>query len=255
LCRLVSSFAVLVAAGSPLAGCGGSGADPPVATTSAAATASTPSASRPLTKTRATEYARGVNLRAADLPAMRASSPGGEGKAPTRSDAELARCDGGVSAAVRVIDRSSPTFASSVGGENEHIHSDVEVMPTQALAERHNAAQTSRRGLECLARFIPTALAKRNTAHLHYGPIEISRLPNPLPGVHGSFAIEVTTTILGVPAQVAATPPRVFIDALGFLSGASEIALTAVGFPEPVGIEGEQRLVSLLYSRAGEHKL
>lgn len=148
-----------------------------------------------------------------------------------------------------------PTFTASAEGENEEIHSAIEVLPTQAVAARHNAAQVSPRGLRCIRYFIPASLAKSDTRRLHYGPVALSHLPNPLPGVAGSFAIEITTSVLGVPSQIAATPPHVYIDVLGFISGTSEINLTAVGFPEPVPEEAEQRLVSLLYTRAQANKL
>jgi hypothetical protein len=74
-------------------------------------------------------------------------------------------------------------------------------------------------------------------------------------GVAGSLAVEITTSAVGVPSQIAATPSHVYIDVLGFISGASEIDLTAVGFPHPVPAEAEQRLMSLLYTRAQAHKL
>jgi len=252
--RLVGTGLAIVAAGGVLAGCGENNAP---------AASATQSGSAPITKAQATAYAQAVNLRAADLPEMNAGKPEHEGKAPTRLELALARCDGELNPQRRVLNRVSPTFTTftegeDVGeGEDEHeeIHSSVEVLPTVTIAAEHNAAQISPRGLNCIRRLIPAAFAKSNTRRLHYGPVTLHHLPNPLPDVPGSFAVEITTSVLGVPSQIAATPPHVYIDILGFLSDAAEINLTATGFPEPVGEEAEQRLISVLYTRAQANKL
>ena len=246
LLRLAVTGLVIVATGGVLAGCG---------TTGTSGVLARQDTGTPITKAQATAYAHAINLRAADLPEMNASSPEHERKAPTHAELELARCDGELNPELRVIDRASPTFTASAEEENEEIHSSVEVLPTQAVAARHNAAQVSPRGLRCIRHFIPASIAKHNTRRLHYGPVTLSHLPNPLPGVAGSFAVEITTSVIGIPSQIAATPPHVYIDVLGFISGTSEINLTAVGFPEPVPEEAEQRLVSLLYTRAQANKL
>jgi hypothetical protein len=241
----------LVAVGGVLAGCGGNNAP---------AASATQSVSAPITKAQAAAYAHAVNLRASDLPDMDVSKPEHEEKAPTHTGLQLARCAGELDPLPRVLARSSPRFTSPVEeGEEEQakevISSSVEVLPTPAVAAEHNAAQISPRGLNCIRRYIPASLAKGNTRRLHYGPVTIHRLHNPLPGVAGSFAVEITTSVIGVPSQIAATPPHVYIDVLGFISGACEINLDAVGFPQPVPEEAEQRLMSVLYSRAETNKL
>jgi hypothetical protein len=241
---------VAVLACSALAGCG-SGDTAAVLAPSAAGGA--------ITKAQAVVYARAVNLRATDLPRMNASSPEHEGKAPTRLELALAHCDGEQNPTHRVLNRVSPTFTSPTEdeGESEHeeIHSSVEVLPTPAIAARHNEAQISPHGLECIRHFIPAAFAKSDTRRLRYGPVTLQHLPNPLPDVPGSFAVRIATSVLGIPSQIAATPPHVYIDILGFLAGASEINLTATGFPEPVAEEAEQHLITTLYNRAQTNKL
>jgi len=129
-----------------------------------------------------------------------------------------------------------------------------ESISSTSSAAQHNAAQISPRGLACIKRFIPVSLAKTNTRRLRYGPVTLTHLPNPLPGVPGSFAVQITTSVIGIPSQIAATPPHVYIDVLGFIAGASEINLTATGFPEPVPEEAEQRLISVLYARTQANK-
>jgi hypothetical protein len=239
----------LVAVGGVLVGCGANNAP---------AASATQSVSAPITKAQARAYARAVNLRATDLPGMNASKPEHEGNAPTRLELALARCDGELNPQLRVLNRVSPTFTASTEdedeGEHEEIHSAVEILPTETIAAKHNADQISPRGLDCIRRYIPAAFAKSNTRRLHYGPVTVRHLPNPLPDVAGSFAVEITTSVIGVPSQIAATPPHVYLDILGFLSGASEINLTATGFPEPVPEEAEQRLISVLYARTQANK-
>jgi hypothetical protein len=253
-----------LAAGGALAGCGGGGSS---STASAlapggggTATALVPGGGT-VTKAQAAAYAQAVNLRATDLPRMDAGKPEHESEAPTRLALELARCDGALNPQIRVLNRASPTFTvSSEGegeneGEHEQIHSSVEVLPTQAIAAKNNAAQLSPHGLECIRSLIPAAIANSDTRSVRYGSVTLRHLPNPLPGVPGSFAIEIAMSVLGAPSQLAATPPHVYIDILGFLSGAGEINLGGIGFPKPVAQATEQRLIETLYSRAQANKL
>ena len=79
-------------------------------------------------------------------------------------------------------------------GEHEEIHSSIEVLPTPTIAAKHNAAQISPRGLDCIKRFFPAAFAKKDTRRLYAtGRSPSSRLSNPLPDVPGSFAIRIAT--------------------------------------------------------------
>jgi hypothetical protein len=263
LFRLAVMGIATLAAGGVLAGCGGGGGTASALApggSSGTATALVPGGGT-VTKAQAAAYAQAVNLRATDLPRMEAGKPEHEGKAPSRLEFELARCDGALNPQIRVLNRVSPTFTpSSEGegeneGEHEQIHSSVEVLPTQAIAAKNNAAQLSPHGLDCTRSLIPAAIANSDTRSVRYGSVTLRHLPNPLPGVPGSFAIEITMNVLGVPSQLAATPPHVYIDILGFLSGASEINLGAIGFPKPVTEATEQRLTETLYSRAHANKL
>lgn len=230
-----------------LLGCGGSG---PAATVPVNA-----STSPPITRAQAASYAHAVNLRAADLPGMSVTSPERESPRPTRSDREADHCVANVNPDLSVAKINSAKFAGAVEAQHEGIYSNVEVMPTVTLAARNNAANRSQRALSCAARFITKQLDKSNRARVHYGPIKITRLPGPLPGVHGSFGVRIDVAILGVPAAIEPTEPHLYIDSLGFLSGASEIALIAVAFPQPVSEEVDARLISLLHSRAEAHRL
>jgi hypothetical protein len=247
--KRVSALALgiaVTAVGSGLSGCVGG-----TAATSLQVTA----ASSPITKAQATAYARAVNLQPVDLPGMQVASPEMESPPPMRLGREEERCVGDVGPDLLVARIRSATFTGTVAPEHEQIRSAIEVMPTAALAARNYAANASQRAISCTARFLPRLLAKSSRARVRYGHFTVTRLPNPMPGVNGSFGFRVEATILGVPAALEPTPPHLYVDAFGFLAGAAEVNLIATAFPQPVSEEVEARLLSLLYARAGAHKL
>jgi hypothetical protein len=241
LLRAAAASLALFAAGSTLAGCGGSGA--------AASGIGTPHASSPITKEQAVAFAKAVNLRAADLPDMRATTPEHE-RGTMPEDRQLARCDGGVDPYRRIAQIHSDAFTGVSEGELERIGSEVELMPTAALTAQNNGAVRSPRGLKCVAHLLAQEVAHERTGKARYGSVTISKLATPLPGVDETFQYRITTTIT---AGLRRIP--LYIDLLGFVSGPAEVDVTAIGAPQPASTEAEQRLLSLLYSRAEAHKL
>jgi hypothetical protein len=234
--------ALTLLAGTALGGCGGAASPPQPA-------AGARVRSAPVTKAEALAYARAVNLRSSDLPGLTVKSGEGEHEEDGSAPAEraFASCSGGVRPRLRVIERASPTFSGAAPAESEQLGSVVEVMPTRALMERHNAAVHSPRGLACLKHLIPAAMALANTGRVRFGPVAITQLPNTL-ATPGSFATEFTLPIRGSSADL-------YVDALGFTAGASEVTVSAIGYPQAVPEEVEQRLLSLLYGRARAHQL
>jgi hypothetical protein len=238
--RLLGVIA-LAALGGVLNGCGGGG------TTSAANGSANNGA--PITKASAPAYARAVNLRAADLPAMRITSPEGRGKAAGAADHELAACDGGPNPDLVIAKFKSATFTGAVRGEYEVIKSSVEVQPRAALAARNDALILSPRGLSCLARLLPRQLTSSSKSRVRYGRVKVSRLPSPLPGVAGSFGIQIVTSLTSA-ARAGQPPIPFYLDEYGFVAGQVEISLSAIGAPQAVPDEAATRLLSLLYTRA-----
>src|SRR5690242_20120341 len=93
-------------------------------------------ANGPITKAEATAYANEVNLRPADVPEM--VSIGVEREHKEASSLIEARC-GIREGHVHLADVKSPTFRSGGNGGGvplQEVSSDVEVMPTVALADR-----------------------------------------------------------------------------------------------------------------------
>jgi hypothetical protein len=225
-----------------LSGCGGG-------STTTASVAAVAAASSPITKAQATAYAHAVNLKPADLPGMRATRP--EAEHVTASiDREATKCDGGVDPSRRVAQVHSARFAGAVAGDFEQISSEVEVMPSAALIAQNNAAIRSPRGLRCVTRLLTQSLAGKSGSQGRYGTLKISKLPTPLAGVDETFGYRITTTVARGPAQIP-----IYIDLLGFISGAAEVDLTAIGAPQPVPEEAESHLLAVLYGRANAHKL
>jgi hypothetical protein len=245
--RLVTVCLAAMAICNVLSGCGGS--------TTAVAVPHAVAASSPVTRAQAAHYAHVVNLKAGDLPGMSVTSPEREARRPGRADREADRCAANVNPDLRVAKINSAKFVGAAEAQHEQIYSNVEVMPTVALAAQNNAANRSQRALSCAARFIPQLLGKSSGTRVHYGPVTITRLPSPLPGVRGSFGFRIAIAILGVPAAIEPTTPHLYFDSLGFLSGEAEVALIAVAFPQPVSEEVDARLMSLLHSRAEAHRL
>lgn len=244
--RRAARFALLAVAGASLAGCGGG--------SSAVGTRAAPPSDPPITKAQAATYARAINLKATDLPQMTVTKPEAEAP-PSPSQLAGARCAGNPNPDLMVATINSARFAGVAEPEHEEIYSGAEVWRSAALAARNNAASQSRRFIACAEKLVPRLLATSNGSRVHYGPPTITRLPNHLPGIPGSYGIRITVPILGVPSAIEPAEPHLYIDAFSFLSGPAEVNLLADGFPQPVGEEAESRLLSLLYSRAQATKL
>jgi hypothetical protein len=244
--RVTATWLVLGAAGGLASGCGGSH--------SAIAQGATLSASAQITKAQATAYAYAVNLRAADVPEMSIGSPEGTAPAPMRSAFEFARCYSGVSPARLVLNVHSPEFSIGHGAQSELEESEVEVWPTPDLAAHNFAANHGSRERACFVRFQEADNRNRNrrrSGQLLYGPLTVSALPAPLPGVDRSFGLRIVQSLL----RGGQIRLHIYHDVFGFLSGPAEIELTATGFSRPVPSATEERLLLLLYSRAEAHML
>ncbi len=197
-------------------------------------------------------YAATVNLQPGDLPGLTVVSPEREAPAPTANGLAMDRCYGDLGDKYHVAKVDSAKFASVSGAEHVEIYSNVEVMPTAALAARNNAVGASPRAISCAEHFLPRALASEDGPRVHYGHLTIRHISIPLPGGYG---VSMTVSILGVPAAIEPTQPHLYTDAFAFLVGRAEVALVDTAFPRPVPAAEESRLLSLLYARASTHKL
>ncbi len=209
----------------------------------------------PLTKALVKAYAHAVNLQAADLPNMRITK-GERHDTIKRIDRALARCLGDTAPRKSIAAIQSTTFTSETEGEYEYelIGSDIEAQPSETIAAEYDTHLRSAHGRDCLTRFIAMALAK-NPEGIGYAPPKVTRLPAPLPAGNGSFGYRFKTAIVSMPESNVRVHFPITVDAFGFADGPVDLSLTAVGAPEPVPAEAEQRLISLLYSRAHARSL
>jgi hypothetical protein len=206
------------------------------------------SASEPVTELGAVQFANAVNLSAHDLPEMTMPFAAGEAPPPGASAVAFARCFGGVNPTLRKLKAHSPEFTSGRAANARSLQSEVEVLPSAALAASSLAAYSSPRGLACISKAENT-LHRRRRGTLRLGPVTITRLAVPLPRAARSFGLRITATLHGAKRHIP-----VYKDVFGFLVGPAEIELTAVGFTHPIPAATENRLLAVLYQRATDHQ-
>jgi hypothetical protein len=238
--RSAVAWVLLAAIAGLLAGCGGAAA-------SAGGAAAT---SGPITKAQAQVYAQAVNLRPADMPGFTTIGSETEASAPGRYGLEYTRCRGGVDPARRIASISSAEFSAGLAFHAKVMKSTVEVWPTPALVTINSITAHSSRGRACLVRYLHAAHEHINLVRkgrMQIGPFTISIVPNPLPGVSHSFLTAINETRL---LRSGAVRAHIYRDIFGFISGAAEVELEAVGFGHPVPTSTEEKALLLLLDRA-----
>jgi hypothetical protein len=233
-----------------LTGCGAATQASSVGHTTAA-----PTPHPAITKAEAKAFAHAVNLRAADLPNMRVTGAEHREARLQQIDHAFASCLGSTKPLDYLARIHSPKFTSETEGEFEYewIGSLVEVRRTAASAQASDARLLATRGLSCVRRLVSTAFNTHGA--IGYAPVEVTRLPTVLPGVAGSFGFRFKTAIVSLSYLSRPVHFPIYVDLFGFAAGAAEISLVAVGAPEPVPTEADQRLAALLYSRTSANPL
>ncbi len=191
----------------------------------------------------AQRYAESINLKAADVPGFRAVEGEVEDDNPGVNGDAYARCAHSPPATLLVVARRSPSFQSDVISLASH----VEIWPTSELASRSVAAEDSKRGRVCEAH----ELESKPQLGARFSEVVDKLLPSRALSVPGSYwrRLIVVATRPGTRISRAA-----YFDNLGFLSGRAEIRLS-VSADRPPPAPLEQRLLSLLYSRAKAYAL
>jgi hypothetical protein len=209
-----------------------------------------PLASGPITKAQALAYARAVNLQPADMPGFTNIGREAEAPAPGRYGLKYTRCRGGIDPARRIASISSAEFSTGPAFYTKVMKSTVEVWPTPTLVAIDSSTTHSPRGRACLVRYLHAAHEHINRARkgrMQIGPFTISIVPNPLPGVSHSFLTAINETRL---LRSGAVRAHIYRDIFGFISGAAEVELEAVGFGHPVPTSTEEKALLLLLDRA-----
>ena len=225
-------LAMIVAAGA--AGCGGS--------------SSSTSSSAPWTPARANAFAAAANLTAADLPGFTRSPPR-ETAADRQNVAQLASCAGAVDPSRRIVDVHSDDFSRGSGLQVQQVNSSVEVLPSATLAQQDFTKFTTASARGCISTYAAHALAAATTSSsVKFGTPSIRALTPPGGTGTNSFGYRFV-----IPLRASGATINVYIDLLFHRSGPAEVAFndSAIGTPFPPA--DQQRLFSLLVTRADAH--
>jgi hypothetical protein len=226
------------------------------ATTTRAATATSPpsdthvGSATQLTKAQAIAFARAVNLTTADVPGFTATKRAHEHEtaAEKRFEREMVRCAGALSANEKLVESNSPKFKHGHEIPELNVSSEVSVARTPALAAKELAAIRSAHARTCLSRYLDRLFKGKEFHGASISPVSIYSGTPPAPGTSGSFAwrIEVKFTVHAIKIPL-------YLDILGFVYGPAQVSLFSSGFAAPFPAASQQHLFSLLVERAKAH--
>ncbi len=208
-------------------------------------------AGRLTTKAQAVAFARAVNLTAADVPGFKISSAHErETAAEKRLEHEMLRCVGALGSNHGIVEMSSGEFGRETSAVEESVQSEVSVARTPTLAARELAAirGSASHVRACLSHYLSLLFKSHRYDGATVGPVSIAQGTPPAPGAAGSFGWHIATTIT---LRRVAVP--IHIDILGFVDGPAEVSLFTTGVPQPFPPATEERLFSLLLTRAKLH--
>jgi hypothetical protein len=228
-----------------IAGCGG---------TAASVVGVTTPTSGPIAKAQAVGYAHAVNLQARDMPGFTGIGSETEASEPGRG-LEGIRCRGGVNPARPIVKIDSTEFSAGRAFYGKVMRSVVEVWPTPALVVFNHTTSHSSRGRACFVRSLEAVRKRMNRerkGRMQIGPFTITTVANPLPGVSHGFLTAINETRL---LRTGAIRAHIYRDIFGFISGAAEIELEAIGFGHPVPAATEERALLLLLAHAMAHTI
>ena len=246
------ALAALAAVPAALAGCGGGGDTHAVGSvsTSTAALARAQQA-------RIAAYAHAINVRAEDVPGMKAWAPERETGRPPLG-VNLHRCDhdplSDELAAVGSTRYRHRGRIVEVHGRRvlqlptENVWSTVYVMSSEAVAREDLATFASASARKCVQAAISAESKTEFQGEPARSQIAVSPLSLQLPGAT-VYGIRLSGTL---PAAVGggSTRPPFQEDELGLQVGRLELILRATGAPQPVPSATERRLLALLLARA-----
>jgi hypothetical protein len=246
---------VLVLAVALLASCG-KGSDTTSTSAKAAAQRSGSAGDRagsaiPPTHARALAFAHAVNLTPADVPGFTATAKHDSNSAGERHlEREMLRCAGIAGTAKGVAEESSENFQLKHAILDLSVSSEVSVQPSAAQASRSLDAIRSAHVRGCFSHFLAQIFKGQRVKGATAGPVTIQSGTPPAAGTSGSFGWRVTANF-----DVRGIKVPIYLDFLGFVQGPTEVTLLSSGLIRPFPASIQQRLFSLLLSRAKAHSL
>jgi hypothetical protein len=195
--------------------------------------------------------AQAINLRPSDLPGFVVSAPD-HSSAGNQFNARMKACVGSgfISQFSRgnLADVNSPTFTSGSGLQAEQVSSGVTIVRSSAVVRGDLAAIDSGRIQGCLASSLDGMTVPTNSgATVTVNNVQVAALPT-AQGANGSFGLRTTMSMSALGINIP-----VVLDILGYGVGRDELALMAFAIGRPFPQQTEQRLSSLLVSRAVAH--
>lgn len=196
--------------------------------------------------------AQEINLRATDLPGFIVQESSNDA-ADKALDARMTDCVGSgwiaKQSKAELADVSSPQFVSGTGLQTEVVSSDVTIARSAAAVRRDLALVNSGRIQGCFAQAldgitVPTAQGPAVTI----SSVQVTSLSVPVPRSDSGFGIRTTMVMAALGINVP-----VVLDILGYSVGRDELSLMALAIGHPSSAPAEQRLSSILVSRALEH--
>jgi hypothetical protein len=221
-----------------------------------------------LARVRAADFARGVNLRASDVPYFEPQPDEGEEdpRQRHRQEQELLKCIGVKESDDSLADVESPTYGTETPGELLNVASSVEVVLGAVEAARQLELFRSRHSERCLRSVYVSAVEEEESSTTEVRNASVTRVRFPAPEIEDGFAYRFTASVIvhAPTSQLSAYRPaaepkaaqtlKVYVDILGFAVGPVEVTLTATGIPAPVSKNLERNLLGALHARASEHR-
>jgi hypothetical protein len=203
--------------------------------------------SLPQSSTRSTSSSTGGQP--SDVPGFGVSSAHTSGsQLEKRLEGQLQKCAGTVAGHDDVAEAKSQTFEVKRDLVDLSVSSEVGVAPSAAAALNELAAVRSAHVRNCFSHYLYLLLQAQPHRGASVAPVSIASGVPPAPGAAGSFAWRITATYL-----IRRIPVSLYVDILGFVVGPARVTLVSFGAlrPFPAGIQ--QRLYTLLLSRARAH--
>jgi hypothetical protein len=187
----------------------------------------------------------------ADVPGFIARSRH-EGKTPEeeRAERQLRRCAGSAGSHNGLAEASSSDFQLKRDILDLGVSSEVGVARTPALAASELAAIRSAHVRVCFSHYLDLLFKSPQFAGTTVSPVSIQSGTPPALGTTGSFGWRVTATFTTRGVRIP-----FYLDVLGFVEGPAQVTLSSSGVLRPFPAAIQQRLFSLLLSRAKAHRL
>jgi hypothetical protein len=222
-------------------------------------TPSTPPGGSP-SRTHALAFAHAVNLTAEDVPGFTPTDKH-EGSSPHQKqlEREALRCVGatglgtagpGIARGGGIAEQSSKDFRLQHGVIDFSVSSEVSVLSSPAAAQRNLRAIRNPKVRDCFSRYLQLLFSGEQFKGAKPGNVSIQGAVPPAPGTSGGFAWRVTASFL-----VRGVKIPIYLDFLGFVEGPAQVTLLSSGLIRPFPAEVQQKLFSLLLTRAKEHAL